>query len=125
MGHGASETGSEWRGIRLPHGVGRADHGHQLRPPCGQRRHAGVAARGAASVSGAFSFQVLVLLIITCYGGGFSCMPAYLSDLFGTKALSAIHGRILTAWGAAGVAGGDRARYRRCRTGDATPFVEL
>ena len=58
-----------------------------------------------ASVSGAFSFQVLVLLIITCYGGGFSCMPAYLSDLFGTKALSAIHGRILTAWGAAGVAG--------------------
>lgn len=53
----------------------------------------------------AFSFQIIVLLIITCYGGGFSCMPAYLSDLFGTKALSAIHGRILTAWGAAGVAG--------------------
>lgn len=58
-----------------------------------------------ASVTGSFSFQVLVLLIITCYGGGFSCMPAYLSDLFGTKELSAIHGRILTAWGAAGVAG--------------------
>ncbi len=58
-----------------------------------------------ASVSGPFSFQVLVLLIITCYGGGFSCMPAYLSDLFGTRELSAIHGRILTAWGAAGVAG--------------------
>ncbi len=53
----------------------------------------------------ALSFQILVLLIITCYGGGFSCMPAYLSDLFGVKALSAIHGRILTAWGAAGVAG--------------------
>ena len=58
-----------------------------------------------SSVTGAFSFQILVLLIITCYGGGFSCMPAYLSDLFGTKELSAIHGRILTAWGAAGVAG--------------------
>ncbi|OKY53581.1 L-lactate MFS transporter [Megasphaera cerevisiae] len=53
----------------------------------------------------AFSFQILVLLIITCYGGGFSCMPAYLSDLFGTRELGAIHGRILTAWGAAGVAG--------------------
>lgn len=53
----------------------------------------------------ALSFQIIVLLIITCYGGGFSCMPAYLSDLFGIKALSAIHGRILTAWGAAGVAG--------------------
>ena len=43
-----------------------------------------------AGVTGAFSFQVLVLLIISCYGGGFSCMPAYLSDLFGTKYLSAI-----------------------------------
>ena len=53
----------------------------------------------------AFSFEILVLLIITCYGGGFSCMPAYLSDLFGTKWLSAIHGRVLTAWGAAGIAG--------------------
>ena len=43
-----------------------------------------------ARVTSAFSFQVLVLLIISCYGGGFSCMPAYLSDLFGTKYLSAI-----------------------------------
>ncbi len=50
-------------------------------------------------------FQALVFLIITCYGGGFSCMPAYLSDLFGTRQLSAIHGRILTAWGLAGIAG--------------------
>ena len=32
-------------------------------------------------------------------------MPAYLSDLFGTKSLSAIHGRILTAWGMAGICG--------------------
>ena len=52
-----------------------------------------------------FFFQLWVLLIIACYGGGFSCMPAYLSDLFGMKNLSAIHGRILTAWGLAGIAG--------------------
>lgn len=52
-----------------------------------------------------FIFQFLVFAIITCYGGGFACMPAYLSDLFGTKQLSAIHGRILTAWGMAGIAG--------------------
>lgn len=58
-----------------------------------------------ADTSQAWSFQILVYLIITCYGGGFSCMPAYLSDLFGTKQLSAIHGRILTAWGMAGIAG--------------------
>lgn len=58
-----------------------------------------------AGTTDAFMFQVLVLLIISCYGGGFSCMPAYLSDIFGTRQLSAIHGRILTAWGIAGVVG--------------------
>lgn len=52
-----------------------------------------------------FVFRFLVFAIITCYGGGFACMPAYLSDLFGTKQLSAIHGRVLTAWGMAGIAG--------------------
>ena len=57
------------------------------------------------SVTDSLLFQLLVFIIITCYGGGFSCMPAYLSDLFGTKQLSAIHGRILTAWGLAGIAG--------------------
>lgn len=58
-----------------------------------------------ASTTETFLFEALVLLIITCYGGGFSCMPAYLSDIFGTRKLSAIHGRILTAWGLAGVVG--------------------
>ena len=58
-----------------------------------------------ASVTDSFLFQALIYIIITCYGGGFSCMPAYLSDLFGTKQLSAIHGRILTAWGLAGIVG--------------------
>ena len=58
-----------------------------------------------AEVQGSFMFQALIFIIITCYGGGFSCMPAYLSDIYGTKQLSAIHGRILTAWGLAGIAG--------------------
>lgn len=58
-----------------------------------------------ASVTDSFLFQGLIFLIISCYGGGFSCMPAYLSDLFGVKELSAIHGKILTAWGLAGIAG--------------------
>lgn len=52
-----------------------------------------------------FIFQGLFLLIISCYGGGFSAMPAFLADLFGTKALSNIHGKILTAWAMAGIAG--------------------
>lgn len=58
-----------------------------------------------ASVRDAFAFYGLVLIIISCYGGGFSSMPAYLSDLFGVKNLSSIHGVILTAWGLAGLAG--------------------
>lgn len=58
-----------------------------------------------ADVKDSLMFQALIFIIITCYGGGFSCMPAYLSDIYGTKQLSAIHGRILTAWGLAGIAG--------------------
>ena len=50
-------------------------------------------------------FYILVLGIVSCYGGGFSCMPAYLADLFGVRQLSSIHGSILTAWGLAGIAG--------------------
>jgi OFA family oxalate/formate antiporter-like MFS transporter len=52
-----------------------------------------------------YLFGNLVLLIAACYGAGFSCMPSYLSDLFGNTHLSEIHGRILTAWGLAGIAG--------------------
>lgn len=58
-----------------------------------------------ANTTDAFIFQLLVLIIVSCYGGGFSCIPAYLSDIFGTKQLSAIHGRILTAWASAGIVG--------------------
>jgi OFA family oxalate/formate antiporter-like MFS transporter len=52
-----------------------------------------------------FIFQILIFLIMTCYGGGFSCIPAYIADLFGTKQLGAIHGYVLTAWAAAGLVG--------------------
>ncbi|MFC0300246.1 OFA family MFS transporter [Virgibacillus soli] len=50
-------------------------------------------------------FQVLIFAIMTCYGGGFASVPAYIGDLFGTKQLGAIHGYILTAWAMAGLAG--------------------
>jgi MFS family permease len=39
------------------------------------------------------------------YGGGFATIPAYLKDLFGGFNVSAIHGRLLTAWSAAGIIG--------------------
>lgn len=50
-------------------------------------------------------FVTLVCVIMTMYGGGFATIPAYLRDLFGTMQVGAIHGRLLTAWSAAGVAG--------------------
>jgi len=51
------------------------------------------------------TFQILFYLIMTCYGGAFAVLPAFLGDLFGTKQLGAIHGRVLTAWACAGFAG--------------------
>jgi len=70
-------------------------------------------------------FQFLVYLIISCYGGGFSTIPAFLSDLFGTRELSAIHGKILTAWAAAGVVGPLFVAWIKDTTGsyNATLFV--
>ncbi|WP_227002613.1 OFA family MFS transporter [Salicibibacter kimchii] len=50
-------------------------------------------------------FAILLFIIMTCYGGGFACLPAYIGDLFGTKQLGAIHGYTLTAWAMAGVFG--------------------
>ncbi|SNC59638.1 Nitrate/nitrite transporter NarK [Kytococcus aerolatus] len=50
-------------------------------------------------------FVGLALVILSFYGGGFATIPAYLKDLFGTLEVGAIHGRLLTAWAAAGVAG--------------------
>lgn len=50
-------------------------------------------------------FMIAMFIIMTCYGGGFASIPAYIGDLFGTRQLGAIHGYILTAWAAAGLAG--------------------
>ncbi|HZX02943.1 OFA family MFS transporter [Kribbella sp.] len=50
-------------------------------------------------------FVLLAAIIISFYGGGFATAPAYLRDLFGTYQVGAIHGRLLTAWSAAGIAG--------------------
>lgn len=42
-------------------------------------------------------FQILIFLILSCYGGGFALIPAFVGDLFGTKEASTIHGFLLTA----------------------------
>ena len=60
---------------------------------------------GLAFTNNPIVFQALLYIIASCYGGGFACIPAYLSDMFGIKQVSAIHGRVLTAWACAGVIG--------------------
>jgi MFS family permease len=66
--------------------------------------------------SGLNNLTIFVLssgLIISMYGGGFATIPAYLRDMFGTINVSAIHGRLLTAWSVAGVAGPLLVNYLR------------
>ncbi len=58
-------------------------------------------------------FVACFCVIISMYGGGFSTIPAYLADVFGTKYVSAVHGRLLTAWSAAGVFGPVLVNYIR------------
>ena len=50
-------------------------------------------------------FAAAFCLIASMYGGGFSTIPAYLADVFGTQFVGAIHGRLLTAWSTAGIVG--------------------
>ncbi len=50
-------------------------------------------------------FVLTAAVLISMYGGGFATIPAYLKDLFGGYNVSAIHGRLLTAWSAAGIIG--------------------
>ena len=58
-------------------------------------------------------FVIVAALVITMYGGGFATIPAYLADLFGSQFVGAIHGRLLTAWSAAGAAGPILVNYIR------------
>lgn len=58
-------------------------------------------------------FIVIPLLFVvnTGYGGGFSNVPALLSDHFGMKSISRIHGLCLSAWGFAGLTGNQIATF--------------
>ena len=69
---------------------------------------AGLAFYFVLAVYGHTSLALFVgcaLVLLSFYGGGFASIPAYLRDLFGVYQVGAIHGRLLTAWSAAGVAG--------------------
>ena len=69
---------------------------------------------GATGTIGSEALFVLsVCIILSMYGGGFATIPAYLKDIFGVQYVGAIHGRLLTAWSAAGVFGPVLVNYIR------------
>jgi MFS family permease len=59
-----------------------------------------IAAAGSVAL-----FAAAFAVILSMYGGGFATIPAYLADIFGAGNVGAIHGRLLTAWSAAGFIG--------------------
>lgn len=73
------------------------------------------------SISSALIFQILIFLVVSCYGGGFSNLPAFIADLFGTKELGAIHGYLLTTWSLGGLIGPTLVSQIYARTGSYIP----
>jgi MFS family permease len=65
------------------------------------------------SVNSVVGFVCCFLVIISMYGGGFSTVPAYLRDMYGTRYVGAIHGLLLTAWSMAGIFGPVLVNYIR------------
>ncbi len=70
-------------------------------------------------------FQVVLYLVMTCYGGGFATLPAYIGDIFGTRQVSAIHGYVLTAWALAGISGSSLAAFIRESTGSYSTMLQI
>jgi MFS family permease len=67
----------------------------------------------AAGIGSVPLFVLIFCIILTMYGGGFATIPAYLADIFGTRFVGAIHGRLLTAWSVAGILGPVLVNYIR------------
>jgi len=65
------------------------------------------------SIGSVSLFVACFVVILSMYGGGFATVPAYLSDMFGTRYVGAIHGCLITAWSAAGVFGPVLVNYIR------------
>ena len=83
---------------------------------------ANMAAANPGSVVPLGLFYGSTMIIFTMYGGGFATIPAYLADVFGTKYVGGIHGRLLTAWSTAGIAGPLTLTYLRKQSTDEACF---
>ncbi len=68
---------------------------------------------GGNRLNSVWMFVSICVVLLSMYGGGFATIPAYLKDMFGSYNVSAIHGRLLTAWSTAGVLGPMLVNYTR------------
>ena len=68
---------------------------------------------GGNRLNSVWMFVAICAVVLSMYGGGFATIPAYLKDMFGSYNVSAIHGRLLTAWSTAGVLGPMLVNYTR------------
>lgn len=77
------------------------------------------------SATNPWVFGALCCYILLCYGGGFATMPAFAADTFGTRCMGDIYGKILMAWGVAGVFGPMLMEYVKTQSGsyEAALFV--
>lgn len=68
---------------------------------------------------------ISVVVLNSCYGGGFSTLPGILSDNYDLSCLSRIHGMVLSAWGVAGLIGNNISTYIYSLTNsfNIVPFV--
>jgi MFS family permease len=83
------------------------------------------AAPNAGRTGSVALFAGIFCVILTMYGGGFSTIPAYLADMFGTQFVGAIHGRLLTAWSTAGILGPVLINYlREYQLGQGVPAAQ-
>jgi len=64
-------------------------------------------------INNAIASLVIILLCVVNagYGGGFSNLPTLLSDRFGMKSISTVHGLALSAWAFAGLSGNQLSAF--------------
>ena len=77
----------------------------------------------------AFKTPIMIMLMLciisSTYGAGFSCLPSLLADKFGMDRLSSIHGLALTAWAFAGLTGNQISTLVHEKTGSYTNVLYI
>ena len=70
-------------------------------------------------------FIAFLMLIISIFGGAFATLPAFLSDLFGTKQLATILGMLLISKGFAGLFGPSLYNFVMEKTGSLNSTLKV